>query len=374
MWIGQSTLVGPAGPVPVGFTGDALEFGELVGSPATSNSCIAVGAYITKRRWAASTGQTLGYVGLTDDDLGSIASFSSMGPRRDGVMKPEITAPGMGIASAVSFDANPNDDPQRLLPGGTHTINQGTSMASPHSAGVVALILQHHPNSDHSAILNALTATARDDAHTGSVPNNSFGHGKVDAQAAVDFLTPVRLLSLSAVMEEARPVVRWSLAENEPGTLFHVERGATRDGSFSRVSETLVGEGPFAWTDAEPSAAEPWYRVFANLRGGGVEVFGPVQVERVAGPATLLQNAPNPFHAATTVAFTLDRPGPARLEVLDVQGRRVRLLADRPFAEGRHDVEWDGATEGGRVAASGVYFYRLTTSNEVQVRRMVLTP
>lgn len=374
LWIGQNTLVGPSGSVEVGFTGDALEFAELVGSPASSNSSIAVGAYVTKRRWMASTGQTLGYVGLTDEDLGSIADFSSMGPRRDGALKPEITAPGMGIASAVSFDANPTGDPQRLLTDGIHTINQGTSMACPHISGVVALILQRHPNYDRPAVMTALTATARNDAHTGTVPNNLFGFGKVDAQAAADYLTPVRLLSLSAVMEDARPVVRWSLAQNEPGTLFHIERGATRDGSFSRVSETLVGEGPFAWTDADPSAAEPWYRVFATLRGGGIEVFGPVQVERVTGPAKLLQNAPNPFRSATTVAFTLDRPGPARLEILDVQGRRVRLLADRQFGEGRHDLEWDGATEGGRDAASGVYFTRLTTSNEVQVRRMVLAP
>jgi len=100
---------------------------DTIGIPATAKYVVSVGAYITKNRWTGSDGQIYGDQGLT---VGDIASFSSIGPTRDGRIKPDVVAPGEFIASARSSDVpkSPSD------PDNYHRILAGTSMATPHVA------------------------------------------------------------------------------------------------------------------------------------------------------------------------------------------------------------------------------------------------
>jgi hypothetical protein len=86
----------------------------------------------------------------------------------------------------------------------------------------------------------------------------------------------------------------------------------------------------------------------------------------------VMQNAPNPFNPSTTIRFTLPGTSPVRLVVYDITGRVVRALADGTYQPGAHSVAWDGLDRSGRACASGVYVYRLTTTQGVVTRRMVL--
>lgn len=126
-------------------------------SPATANRVISVGSYITRGPGA----------------VGSLSTFSNRGPTRDGRPGPEVAAPGQLIISANALASSPYQ-PLR-----------GTSMACPHVAGVVALMLQKAGSSSWEQIRDCLRDTARSDASTGATPNNSFGSGKLDAEAAV---------------------------------------------------------------------------------------------------------------------------------------------------------------------------------------------
>ncbi|MGB9770215.1 S8 family serine peptidase [Caldisericum exile] len=78
--------------------------------------------------------------------LGTIASFSSMGPAADFYFKPEIAAPGVAIYSTI--------------PGGAYASWNGTSMAAPHVAGAIALFKQAHPGFASEDIKAALMNTA----------------------------------------------------------------------------------------------------------------------------------------------------------------------------------------------------------------------
>lgn len=60
-------------------------------------------------------------------------------------------------------------------------------------------------------------------------------------------------------------------------------------------------------------------------------------------------------------ALSVSESGSARLSLYDVRGRRVRLLWDGELAAGERGVHWDGADDGGRRVAAGVYFARLDT-------------
>jgi hypothetical protein len=69
---------------------------------------------------------------------------------------------------------------------------------------------------------------------------------------------------------------------------------------------------------------------------------------------------PNPLRTRATIAYTLPALARVRLEVFDVSGRRVRLLADAERPAGTHAVEWDGRDARGRRVAAGIYVCRLS--------------
>ncbi len=345
---------------------------ETVGSPANSDSVIAVAAYVSKSSWPTATG-SCGY--NPPPSVGSLASFSSRGPRRDGVLKPDIAAPGMGIASAWSSTGDPyfydNVDCAKTNDG-FHVVSQGTSQSSPHIAGVAALILEKHPTDARRQVLARMTNSARVDGWTGAVPNWDFGYGKVNAQTAINASTPVRVLAMGAAWTDGAATVSWTVAEAQPGTRYVVERGASADGDFHAVSEMLGGGASFAWTDESPDPEKPWYRVVALTPDGGSEVLGAVRLDGLAPVLRFGQNAPNPFTTGTRLEFSLDRARDVSAEVLDVSGRRVTTLATGLFPAGPHVLDWDGRDAQGRPAAAGIYFCRLRAGDATLTRRMVL--
>jgi hypothetical protein len=71
---------------------------------------------------------------------------------------------------------------------------------------------------------------------------------------------------------------------------------------------------------------------------------------------------PNPFNPTTTIEYTLASPSRVAIRVFDVSGRVVRTLVDAHIAAGRRTVAWDGTTDAGHRAASGVYFVRMKTT------------
>ena len=113
------------------------------------------------------------------DATGAIASFSGFGPSGvDGSTKPNISAPGVAVRSS--------------WPGSGYRLSNGTSMATPHVAGAVALLWSEAPSliGDIDGTRALLDATARDveDVHCGGTAdlNNVWGQGKLDIMTAVD--------------------------------------------------------------------------------------------------------------------------------------------------------------------------------------------
>jgi PKD repeat protein len=79
------------------------------------------------------------------------------------------------------------------------------------------------------------------------------------------------------------------------------------------------------------------------------------------------RNYPNPLSLATSISFDVATSDHVRLEIFDVVGRRVAVLADAVFGVGRYDLIWDASGE-----PSGVYFYRLAVGDQVQARKMLV--
>ena|GEM_PF-3540958 len=90
------------------------------------------------------------------------------------------------------------------------------------------------------------------------------------------------------------------------------------------------------------------------------------------GKFALQQNLPNPFNAATTIAYSLEKASRVSLVIYDLLGRKVKTIVDEDFPSGNHTASWNGKNDYGADVATGVYFYRLTAGNQISSRKMVL--
>lgn len=119
---------------------------------------------------------------------GSRAASSSIGPTRDGKQKPDISATGDFVFSAMALGMQANllvNAPTAVAPGSMHVMGGGTSAASPVVAGLAALFLEYNPNATSAMVRNAINQCAYTDNFTGIVPNPYWGYGKLDGKAAL---------------------------------------------------------------------------------------------------------------------------------------------------------------------------------------------
>lgn len=172
-----------------------MSVGEIGG---TGTNIIAVGAYTSKNQWTDSQGSSHQIPSFSS--IGDLAPFSSLGPTADGRIKPDITAPGnILVASVNSFD--PDNQPggyayDRVVTNiGSNNwpygAMEGTSMASPMVTGIIALLFDINPNLSFNDIKQLIQSTAITDNFTGTVPNNTWGFGKIDALGAASQVTPI---------------------------------------------------------------------------------------------------------------------------------------------------------------------------------------
>jgi flagellar hook assembly protein FlgD len=101
-----------------------------------------------------------------------------------------------------------------------------------------------------------------------------------------------------------------------------------------------------------------------------VSITEPVNAGDVTQVA--LQVAPSPIRDRAQLRFALPLAGRALVEVLDVEGRVVKVLARGEFARGVHTLDWDGRDVDGRRVASGIYIYRLVTAAGTMTRKAVV--
>ncbi|MDZ7723269.1 MAG: T9SS type A sorting domain-containing protein [candidate division KSB1 bacterium] len=73
----------------------------------------------------------------------------------------------------------------------------------------------------------------------------------------------------------------------------------------------------------------------------------------------LKQNYPNPFNTSCFLEFFLKKSGDISLNIYDIRGRKIRTLINANHAAGKYRISWDGLSDSGESAPSGVYFYRL---------------
>ncbi len=116
------------------------------------------------------------------------------------------------------------------------------------------------------------------------------------------------------------------------------------------------------------------FRIVSNKPNRpGDSLLVQVSEERLL-PASfrLYPNYPNPFNSGTTFRIDLSRTVKVRLEIFNVLGQRVKVVADRVMEGGIQRLHWDGRNGVGNALGSGLYFYRIKADDYVKTRKMIL--
>ncbi|MEN3609977.1 S8 family serine peptidase [Plantactinospora sp. ZYX-F-223] len=333
------SLGGPAaeGPDPVTEALDALS--------ASSGALFVVSAGNAGpgRRTVSTPGTadralTVGAV----DGRDRMADFSSRGPRLgDGAVKPEITAPGVGIVAARAAGTTLGE----VVDAG-HTSMSGTSMAAPHVAGAAALLAQRHPDWRADQLKAALVSSAVENRDT---PVWAQGAGRVDVAGAlnqpvtvdtatlalgrVPAGTPARSATVGFTNPGRRPVTLTLSAEVRD--LGADQRRAVVGVSPARLTVPAGGRAS-AVVRLDPTRTAPnLYAGVLTARGGGAELRTPIGFHVVPPTRTLTIEAvdrqgrpPADFYSRSQL-FNLDTGEEHWAHFLGGQPATVELPAGR---------------------------------------------
>lgn len=225
---------------------------------------LSIGSYNTRNQWTSTSGSTYssGY------SVGRISSFSSWGNVWDGRLLPHVCAPGSMIISSVStYNVNysgsdasyyrfPSTDIVYKVTGSSRDyhwgVMQGTSMSSPHAAGVFALWKQLKPDLTPAQCVETAQATAKTDSYTTSAGGQA-GAGKLDAYAGMQYILEnysgvesllARDLPTVLVRETSRNEFTIAAAEGDAftATLFNVS-GKVAASACGKGNATLSAAG-----------------------------------------------------------------------------------------------------------------------------------
>jgi hypothetical protein len=198
-------------------------------------------------------------------------------------------------------------------------------------------------------------------------------------------------LNLRAAQEIVPPgiyaiVLNWEEPEVSSGTVtgYWVYRSTAEEGPFERVSPGIIRNTTFTDRRAEPET-DYWYYVvaaFNNVDGvsaasniANATILSDIDNVDVPQLTQLIGNFPNPFNPETTIKFSVGHElafTHALINIFNTRGQLIRTLVLGAIEPGIHYVVWDGRDEAGRPVSSGIYFYRMETTNFSQTRRMVL--
>ncbi|MEU4712546.1 S8 family serine peptidase [Micromonospora purpureochromogenes] len=278
---------------------------------------------------------TVGAVSKT----GELAEFSSRGPRAgDAGIKPDITAPGVGIVAARSSTSDlwPNDEnPQ-------YASLSGTSMAAPHVAGAAAILAQQHPDWTPDRIKSTLMAAAQPNAGIGVYEQ---GAGFLDVARAIQQTVTASPVSVAFERTTAaqQRTITYANSGSSALTLAVSLDAKAADGapapaglfSLSASSVTVPAGGTATVSVTVQAGADlpdHYFGGAVTATGGGTQVQTPVALDiarhqlslKLVGPDG---GAPTPEQGWVTVLTDLDRQ---TIQVLDdPAATRYRVRAGR---------------------------------------------
>ncbi|MBX7042893.1 MAG: T9SS type A sorting domain-containing protein [Ignavibacteria bacterium] len=185
---------------------------------------------------------------------------------------------------------------------------------------------------------------------------------------------PVELLAFSAAVTGNSVRLLWSTSAEENNAGFEIQRmpegGSWTTAGYVEGSGNSAQIREYTFTDRSLGKGKFAYRLKQIDFNGNYEFHELGSMVEIGTPEQfkLHQNYPNPFNPSTVLSFDLPYSSDVTLSVYDLSGRLVRTLINNELRQpDYYKVSFDGSS-----VSSGVYFYRLQTSKEVQTGKMTL--
>ncbi len=270
-----------------------------------------------------------------------IADFSSRGPVTvDGSnrLKPDVSAPGVAVRSCTA--TAPTGTPPQNGTTANYASFQGTSMAGPHVAGAVALMISAKPSlaGQVTTIENILKNTANHllTAETcggtnGVTPNNIFGHGRINVFAAVQTaILPIELIGFYGKADKKVIHLYWATETEINNSHFEIERSNDLI-SWEKIA-TINGAGKsisrldYSTDDIRPIQGINYYRLKQIDFDGRTEPFQIIAVE-FKSFENQINLYPVPVQNTLYLNVQTTFNGKHFLEFYDLQGRIISKQA-----------------------------------------------
>ena len=193
----------------------------------------------------------------------------------------------------------------------------------------------------------------------------------------VGFVVPP--IGMKAIYDSSQNVITVTWTDKTYNAIsFFIERKSERDANFSVIKQ--VGKGVTSITDnTAAKGLKYYYRMraksdsvfsdYSNIDSVSVSIVNSVSSGKMSlSTFSLAQNYPNPFNPTTTITFTLAQDGMTTLKIFDILGREVATLVNEELKAGMlHQATFDASK-----VASGIYFYRLESGNNLLIKKFVL--
>lgn len=199
---------------------------------------------------------------------------------------------------------------------------------------------------------------------------------------------PVELVSFVAGLSDMDVLLNWETATEVNNYGFDVERENRGSGEWEKIG-FVEGHGTtnspkyYEFTDSElPNTDQVSYRLkqidndgtfaYSKIVTVDLTTITDVDDEGIVHEFALNQNYPNPFNPSTTINFTVPsdvkrETSNVKLIVYDILGKEMAVLVNQQMQPGNHEVSFNADN-----FSSGMYFYKLTTGNFVQTKKMLL--
>jgi hypothetical protein len=200
-----------------------------------------------------------------------------------------------------------------------------------------------------------------------------FSEGGLTLKFAAPF--PVEVSHFGAERSGEDVFVSWKISGLQP-LGFKVLGAASSDGRYAALHAGSLPLDQRSFIHHSAPESDAYYMLEILERGGGAVRHGPILVGAAGAPLSFGLGPPAPNPANGDVAWHLELPaqGHVRLIIHDVLGRGVARVSDGVLPPGSHRFVWEGRDGAGRMAAPGVYFYRLEASGETRSGRLVRMP
>src|SRR3990172_4876610 len=153
------------------------------------------------------------------------------------------------------------------------------------------------------------------------------------------------------------------LAQNQIRGSIIANGGAVLTGESNKIVGT-VGQSLIGESGSQTNVAKSgFWEQLTNLVTSVEEINDKVLPKEF----NLYQNYPNPFNPSTTIQFALPKESFTKLEIFNALGEKVSTLVSETISAGTYKYEWNA-----KDLSSGIYFYRLSTENYVQTKKLLL--